>query len=261
VEAAVRGVGRAAQLIDLTRQSGVHPRIGAADVVPFVPVSGVSLAECAMLARQAGLEIWRRFGIPVYFYESAAARPDRINLEDIRRGQFEGLRETSQRDASRRPDVGGPEIHRTAGATAVGARRFLIAYNIYLDSPQGTAAGGLPQAAQANIAAARAIARSIRASGGGMHGVKALGVSVNGRAQVSMNITDFRATPVRQIHAAVRELALNYGAVATEGEIVGLIPREAYEPDSEWVREIPGFDAEAKVLETRLQHPLPWPGD
>jgi hypothetical protein len=164
-----------------------------------------------MLARQAGLEIWRRFGIPVYFYEAAAARPDRINLEDIRRGQFEGLRETSQRDASRRPDVGGPEIHRTAGATAVGARRFLIAYNIYLDSPQGTAAGGLPQAAQANIAAARAIARSIRASGGGMHGVKALGVSVNGRAQVSMNITDFRATPVRQIHAAVRELALNYG--------------------------------------------------
>ena len=262
VEAAVRGVGRAAQLIDLTRQSGVHPRIGAADVVPFVPVSGVSLAECAMLARQAGLEIWRRFGIPVYFYEAAAARPDRINLEDIRRGQFEGLRETSQRDASRRPDVGGPEIHRTAGATAVGARRFLIAYNIFLDSPPwGGAAGGLPQAAQANIAAARAIARSIRASGGGMHGVKALGVSVNGRAQVSMNITDFRATPVRQIHAAVRELALNYGAVATEGEIVGLIPREAYEPDSEWVREIPGFDAEAKVLETRLQHPLPWPGD
>ena len=261
VEAAVRGVGRAAQLIDLTRQSGAHPRIGAADVVPFVPVSGVSLAECAMLARQAGLEIWRRFGIPVYFYEAAAARPDRINLEDIRRGQFEGLRETSHRDASRRPDVGGPEIHGTAGATAVGARRFLIAYNIYLDSPEGTAAGGVPQAAQANIAAARAIARSIRASGGGMHGVKAMGVSVNGRAQVSMNITDFRATPVRQIHAAVRELALNHGAVATEGEIVGLIPQEAYEPEAEWLREIPNFDAEAKVLEARLQHPLPWPGE
>ena len=137
VEAAVRGVGRAAQLIDLTRQSGVHPRIGAADVVPFVPVSGVSLAECAMLARQAGLEIWRRFGVPVYFYEAAAARPDRVNLEDVRRGQFEGLRETAHRDASRRPDVGGPEIHRTAGASAVGARRFLIAYNIYLDSAAG----------------------------------------------------------------------------------------------------------------------------
>ena len=260
VEAAVRGVGRAAQLIDLTRQSGVHPRIGAADVVPFVPVSGVSLAECAMLARQAGLEIWRRFGIPVYFYEAAAARPDRINLEDIRRGQFEELRETSQRDVSRRPDVGGPEIHRTAGATAVGARQFLIAYNIYLDSPKA-AGEGLPLAAQADIAAARAIARAIRASGGGMHGVKALGMSVNGRAQVSMNITDFRVTPVRQIHAAVRELALNHGAVATEGEIVGLIPQEAYEPGAEWVREIPGFDAEAKVLERRLQHPLPWPDE
>lgn len=262
VEAAVRAVGRAAQLIDLTRQSGVHPRIGAADVVPFVPVNGVSLAECAMLARQAGLEIWRRFGIPVYFYEAAAARPDRINLEDIRRGQFEGLRESSHRDVSRRPDVGGPEIHRTAGATAVGARQFLIAYNIYLDSPKPAAeAGGLPQAAQASIAAARAIARAIRAAGGGMHGVKALGVSVNGRAQVSMNITDFRTTPVGQIHAAVRELARNHGAVATEGEIIGLIPQEAYEPDAEWVREIPGFDPEAKVLERRLQHPLPWPAD
>ena len=162
---------------------------------------------------------------------------------------------------TRRPDVGGPEIHRTAGATAVGARRFLIAYNIYLDSRRETAGGGLPHAAHASIAAARAIARSIRASGGGLHGVKALGMSANGRAQVSMNITDFRATPVRQIHAAVRELAQNHGAVVTEGEIVGLIPQEAYEPDADWVREIPGFDAEAKVLERRLEHPLPWPGD
>jgi hypothetical protein len=124
VESAVRGVGRAAQLIDLTRQKGEHPRIGAADVVPFVPVSGVSLAECAMLARQAGLEIWRRYGVPVYFYEAAAARPDRVNLEDVRRGQFEGLLETAHRDAARRPDVGGPEIHPTAGASAVGARAF-----------------------------------------------------------------------------------------------------------------------------------------
>src|ERR1017187_7599870 len=124
VESAVRGVGRASQLIDLTRQSGVHPRIGAADVVPFVPVSGVSLAECAMLARQAGLEIWRRFGVPVYFYEAAAMRPDRVNLEDVRRGQFEGLRETAHKDAARRPDIGGPEIHPTAGASAAGARRL-----------------------------------------------------------------------------------------------------------------------------------------
>jgi glutamate formiminotransferase len=261
VESAVRGVGRAAKLIDLTQQSGVHPRIGAADVVPFVPVSGVSLAECAVLARHAGLEIWRRFGVPVYFYEAAAARPDRINLEDVRRGQFEGLRETAHKDATRRPDIGGPEIHRTAGASAVGARRFLIAYNIYLDPARqaGSAVGRLPLAAQGEIAAARAIARAIRASGGGMHGVKAIGVSVNGRAQVSMNITDFRATPVRQIHNAVRELAANHGAVAEEGEIIGLIPQEAYEPEAEWVKAIPGFDPEAKVLERRLLHPLEWP--
>jgi glutamate formiminotransferase / 5-formyltetrahydrofolate cyclo-ligase len=261
VESAVRGVGRASQLIDLTRQSGVHPRIGAADVVPFVPVSGVSLAECAMLARQAGLEIWRRFGVPVYFYEAAAARPDRVNLEDVRRGQFEGLRESAHRDVGRRPDVGGPEIHRTAGASAVGARQFLIAYNIFLESakPAAHSVGGLPHAAQADIAAARAIARAIRASAGGLHGVKAIGVSVNGRAQVSMNITDFRATSMRQIHAAVRELARNHGVVVAEGEIIGLIPQEACDLDAEWVREIPGFDPEAKVLERKLDHPMPWP--
>ncbi len=261
LESVVRGVGRAAQLIDLTQQNGVHPRIGAADVVPFVPVSGFSLAQCAMLARQAGLEIWRRFGVPVYFYEAAAARPDRINLEDVRRGQFEGLRDSAARDAARRPDVGGPEIHRTAGATAVGARSFLIAYNVYLATPKAAVQSEavLPAAAQSDIAVARAIARAIRASAGGLHGVKAIGVSVKGRAQVSMNITDFRATPMRQIYAAVKELARNHGAAVTEGEIIGLIPQEAYEPDAEWVREIPNFDPETKVLERMLVHPMPWP--
>lgn len=259
VESAVRGVGRAAQLIDLTKQSGVHPRIGAADVVPFVPVSGCSLAHCAVLARRAGMEIWRRYGVPVYFYEAAAARPDRINLEDVRRGQFEGLKVAVIKDAGRRPDVGGPELHRTAGATAVGARRFLIAYNIYLGRPETDQKPTLPAAAQQEIAAARAIARAIRASAGGMHGVKAIGVSVDGRAQISMNITDFRSTPMKQIHAAVRQLARNHGAVATEGEIIGLIPEQAYDAEAEWVREIPGFDPELKVLERKLHHPLPWP--
>jgi glutamate formiminotransferase len=259
LESAVRGVGKAAELIDLTRQNGVHPRIGAADVVPFVPVSGFSLAQCAMLARQAGLEIWRRHGVPVYFYEAAAARPDRINLEDVRRGQFEGLRDSIAKDASRRPDVGGPELHRTAGATAVGARRFLIAYNIFLASPKPNGEPVLPAVAQQEIAAARAIARAIRASAGGLRGVKAIGVSVNGRAQVSMNITDFRSTPVGQIHAAVRELARNHGAIAAQGELIGLIPQEACDAGADWIREIPDFDPDAKVLERRLQHPLPWP--
>ena len=148
VEAAVRGAGKAAELIDLTRQTGVHPRIGAADVIPFVPISGITLDKCVMLARQAGLEIWRRFSVPVYFYEAAASRPDRANLENIRQGQFEGLRDAARKESARRPDVGGPDLHPTAGACAVGARKFLVAYNIYLDST--------------DVAVARAIAREIR---------------------------------------------------------------------------------------------------
>lgn len=245
VESAVRGAGKAAELIDLTGQSGVHPRIGAADVVPFIPVSGASLADCAVLARQAGLQIWRRYGVPVYFYGASAARPDRVQLEDVRRGQFEGLREAVRKDSARRPDVGGPELHETAGASAVGARSFLIAYNIHLQQP--------------DISAARAIARDIRASNGGLHGVKAIGVLANGRAQVSMNITDFRVTPMRQVHATVSHLAQRYGVLMDDAELIGLIPQEAYEPDSEWVRQITDFDPESKVLERRLNSPIAWP--
>lgn len=248
MESAVRGVGAAAQLIDLTRQQGEHPRIGAADVVPFVPVSGVSLVQCVLLARQAGLEIWRRFGVPVYFYEAAAARPDRVNLEDVRRGQFEGLLRDSVREATRRPDVGGPELHPTAGASAVGARKFLIAYNIYLAS--GSAA---------DVSVARTIAREIRASSGGMLGVKAMGVVVNGRPQVSMNITDFHQTPMTRVHAAVSHIAARHGAAIGEGEVIGLIPEEAYEPNADWVRQTLQFDPEQKVLERRLKHPMEWP--
>src|SRR6266436_8256632 len=152
VEAAVRAAGKAAELIDLTKQKGVHPRIGAADVIPFIPVSGASLAECAVLARQAGLLIWRRYGVPVYFYGAAAARPDRVQLEDVRKGQFEGLRDAARRDASRRPDVGGPGLHPTAGASAVGARSFLIAYNVYLEPEP---ASDLPAASQPDVSVAR----------------------------------------------------------------------------------------------------------
>jgi glutamate formiminotransferase len=242
--AAVRSVGKAAELIDLTRQNGVHPRIGAADVVPFIPVSGISLAECAVLARQAGLLIWRTYGVPVYFYGAAAARPDRVELEDVRKGQFEGLRDAARRDAARRPDIGGPELHETAGASAVGARSFLIAYNVHLQSP--------------DITAARAIARDIRAANGGLHGVKALGLLANGRAQVSMNITDFRTTPMPHIYARILELAQRHGAVIEDGELIGLIPQDAYEPGSEWVRQIPNFDPALKVLERRLEQPLSW---
>ncbi|MDQ2924258.1 MAG: glutamate formimidoyltransferase [Acidobacteriota bacterium] len=249
VEAAVRGAGKAAELIDLTQQSGVHPRIGAADVIPFVPCSGISLVQCAVLARQAGTAIWQRFGVPVYFYEAAAARPDRVNLEDVRRGQFEGLLKDSVKDARRQPDIGGPELHRTAGASAVGARKFLIAYNVYL------ALDGR----ESDVAVARAIAKDIRASNGGLLGVKAMGVRANGRAQVSMNITDFQQTPMSKVFAAVCEVARKHGVGIAEAELVGLIPERAYEPNAEWVRQTVGFDPEQKVLERKLHHPLDWP--
>jgi glutamate formiminotransferase len=245
VESAVRAAGKAAELIDLTAQRGVHPRIGATDVIPFVPVCGISLPQCAILARQAGLAIWTRYNIPIYFYEAAASRPDRALLEQVRQGQFEGLRELVLRDAARRPDLGGPELHPTAGASAVGARPFLIAYNLYLDRP--------------DVAAARAIAKVLRASNGGLKGVKAMGVLVQGRAQISLNITDFRLTPVGEAFAAVSRLAENHATKVVDAELVGLLPEEAFERDSEWVRLIKEFTPEERILERRLKQPLEWP--
>jgi len=247
VEAAIRGAGKAVDLIDLTRQHGVHPRIGAADVIPFVPISGIKLEHCVLLARQAGLEIWRRFGVPVFFYEAAAARPDRANLEDLRKGQFEGLQEAVRKEAARRPDLGGPGLHPTAGACAVGARKFLVAYNIYFGSN--------------DVAAARSIAREIRAASGGLKGVKAMGVLAHGRAQLSMNITDFEATPISQVYRTVSNLAARYKVDLAEGEVIGLIPEAACERQSEWMRHLNGFDPMTKILEHRLGSPLPWPAE
>ncbi len=245
LEAAVRGAGKAAELIDLTRQTGVHPRIGAADVIPFVPISGITLDKCVLLARQAGLEIWRRFSVPVYFYEAAASRPDRANLENVRLGQFEGLRDAARREPARRPDVGGPDLHPTAGACAVGARKFLVAYNVYLDS--------------SDIAVARAIAREIRLSALGLKGVKALGLVAQGRAQLSLNIGDFKATPVSEVYKAVSKMAARHKTAPIEGEVIGLIPEAACERESEWMRQLVGFDPAAKILENRLASPLAWP--
>ncbi len=247
VEAAIRGAGKAAELIDLTRQEGIHPRIGAADVIPFVPIAGIKLEQCVMLARQAGLGISQRFGIPVYFYEAAAARPDRANLDDLRRGQFEGLRDIVRKEAARRPDLGGPGLHPTAGACAVGARKFLVEYNIYFDS--------------ADVALVRAIARDMRAASGGLKGVKALGVLAHGRAQLSMNITDFQATPLSQVYETVSRLAFRHKAAPVEGEVIGLIPDAACERESEWMRQLSGFDPLTKILENRLDAPLDWPGE
>lgn len=247
VESAVRGVGKAIELIDMNRQRGEHPRIGAADVIPFVPISGIKLEQCVLLARQAGLEIWRRFGVPVFFYEAAAARPDRANLDDVRRGQFEGLRDAVRKESARRPDLGGPGLHPTAGACAVGARKFLVTYNIYFDST--------------DVAMVRAIAREIRAATGGLKGVKAIGVLAHGRAQLSMNITDFESTPISQVYRTVSNLALRHKARMVEGEVIGLIPEAACERESDWMRQLEGFDALTKILEHRLEAPLAWPGD
>ena len=244
LESALRGVGKAVELIDLTSQEGLHPRIGAADVVPFVPVSHIKLEQCVMLARQAGLEIWRRFGVPVYFYEAAASRPDRANLDDVRRGQFEGLRDSVRKEAARRPDLGGPGLHPTAGACVVGARKFLVTYNLYFDS--------------ADVGVVRAIAREVRVAFSGQHGVKAMGMLAHGRAQLSMNITDFKATPISQVYSTVSRLALRHKTAPVEGEVIGLIPEEACERESEWMRQLVGFDDETKILERRLAAPLSW---
>jgi glutamate formiminotransferase / 5-formyltetrahydrofolate cyclo-ligase len=247
VEAAIRGVGKAVELIDLTRQQGAHPRIGAADVIPFAPVSGVRLEQCALLARQAGLEIWRRFGVPVFFYEAAAARPDRASLEDVRKGQFEGLREAVNKDSSRRPDLGGPDLHPTAGACAVGARKFLVTCNISFDS--------------ADVALVRALAREIRGTATGGKAVRAIGVLAHGKAQLSLNIPDFEVTPISQVYRKVRELAAKHKSRILECEIVGLLPEAAYERESDWIRQLNGFDPETKILERRLAAPLRWPGE
>jgi glutamate formiminotransferase len=236
-EAAIRGVGKAAELIDLTRHHGAHPRIGAADVVPFIPIDGVTLEDCVAMARHAGAEIAHRFHIPVYLYEAAATTPERQRLENVRRGQFEGLRDEIAANPARQPDFGEPRLHPTAGATAVGARKFLIAYNIYLNTP--------------DAAIAKKVARAVRTSSGGLPCVKALGLLVRGTAQVSMNLTDFEQTPVQRVFEAVRQQAARYGAAPVSGEIIGLIPQRALDPGAEWLRQVENFSP-SLILENRL---------
>jgi len=163
----------------------------------------------------------------------------------VRRGQFEGLRDAVERDPSRRPDLGGPGLHPTGGACAVGARKFLVAYNLYFNS--------------ADVAMARAIAKEIRAESGGLKGVKAIGVLAHGRAQLSMNITDFEATPISQVYKRVSSLAARHKVTIMEGEVIGLVPEAACERESEWMRQLVGFEEQTKVLERRLTHPLAWP--
>jgi glutamate formiminotransferase len=236
-EAAIRGVGMAAELIDLCSHQGAHPRMGACDVVPFIPIDGVTIEDCVAMAKHVGAEIWKRYQIPVYLYEAAAATPERQNLENIRRGQFEGIRAEIATVASRKPDFGEARVHPTAGATVVGARKFLIAYNVFLNTP--------------DVEIAKKIAKTVRASNGGMRFVKGAGFLVRGLAQVSMNLTDFEQTPVHRVFELVKREAARYGVMPVSSEIVGLIPKKALEQAAEWFLQVENFNS-SLILENRL---------
>src|SRR5438067_4896956 len=196
-EAAIRGVGRAAELIDLTKHQGAHPRLGAADVIPFIPIEGVTLEDCVAIARQVGQAIWSRYKIPVYLYEAAATRPERQNLENIRRGQFEGVRAEIATNPERKPDFGDAALHPSAGATVVGARKALIAYNVFLNTD--------------DVGIAKKVAKAVRQSSGGFRFVKGAGFLVRGLAQVSMNLTDFDQTPIARVFESVTRDTVRYG--------------------------------------------------
>jgi len=236
-EAAIRGVGKASEVIDLNVHTGAHPRMGATDVVPFIPIDGVTIEDCVAMACHVGEEIWKRYRIPVYLYESAARIPERQGLENIRRGQFEGIRAEVATNPARCPDFGDPCVHPTAGATVVGARKFLIAYNVFLNTP--------------DVEIAKKIAKAVRFSSGGMRFVKGAGFLVRGLAQVSMNLTDFEQTPIHRVFEMVKREAARYGVLPVSSEIVGLIPKKALEQAAEWFLQVENFDS-SLILENRL---------
>jgi len=234
VVAAVNAVRRASELIDMRTHQGEHPRLGATDVLPFVPVREVTMDDCVRLAHEAGAIIARDLSIPVYFYERAALREERVNLEDVRRGALELLREQITTNPERAPDVGPAQVHESAGAIAVGARSFLIAFNVILRSD--------------DIAVARQIARTIRARNGGLPFVKALGFRLHtrGLVQVSMNLVNYEVTGMTAAYDAVRREAENLGVEIEDSEIVGLVPRAAMDRDAP-------FFSEAKILEDQIR--------
>jgi glutamate formiminotransferase / formiminotetrahydrofolate cyclodeaminase len=242
-EAALLGTGKAMELIDLTKHTGAHPRVGATDVLPFIPIEGVTIEDCVALSRRVGHEIWKRYRIPVFFYEAAATRPDRVNLENVRRGQFEGLGEEMKHNLERQPDVGEPKVHPTAGVTVVGARKFLIAYNVNLNT--------------SDVGIANKIAKAIRYSSGGLRYVKSMGVELKARnlAQVSINLTDFEQTPMHRVYAMVKREAERYGVMPVGSEIVGLIPKKAIEMAADFFLQLEDFSP-AQVFENKLEAAL-----
>jgi glutamate formiminotransferase/formiminotetrahydrofolate cyclodeaminase len=235
-EAAFQAIKTASQLINLEHHTGEHPRIGATDVVPFVPLNGASMDDCIEMAKRLGERVGNELNIPVYLYEAAATRPDRANLENIRRGQYEELRKEIESDPQRHPDF-GPAKMGTAGATVIGARNPLIAFNVYLTTDE--------------VDIAKKIAKAIRHSSGGLRHVKALGLLVEGRAQVSMNLTNFRETAIARVVETIRREAQRYGIGIHHSELIGLIPQEALIDAAVWYTQLDAFDKE-QVLETRL---------
>ncbi|MEK6256788.1 MAG: glutamate formimidoyltransferase [Chloroflexota bacterium] len=235
-EAAFQAIAKAAELINMNKHSGEHPRMGATDVVPFVPISGVTMQECVELSRRLGKRVGEQLAIPVYLYEESAARPERQNLAKVRKGQYEGIKKEIGNDPNRQPDF-GPEKMPNAGATAIGARNPLVAYNVYLNTD--------------DVAIAKQIAKAVRHSSGGLHFVKGAGFLVDGRAQVSMNLTNFRKTPVHRVVEMIRQEAARHGKLIDESELIGLIPQEALIDSAAWYLQLHDFDRE-QVLENRM---------
>ena len=240
VEAALRGVAKATELIDLRTHKGEHPRIGATDVLPFVPLGEVTMETCVALAHQAGQRIWNELAIPVYFYERAAVKPERVRLENVRSKEFEKLLREIATNRDRAPDIGSPKLHETAGAIAIGARPFLIAFNVNLRT--------------SDVSIARRIARKVRERDGGLPFVKALGLDLRARGlvQVSMNLTDFERTTMARAFNAVYEGATALGVEVAGAEIVGLIPRAALDRKAAYFSRLEQFH-ETMVLETLLE--------
>ncbi len=234
--AAFAGIARAAELIDLDQQRGAHPRLGASDVVPFVPIRGVSLADCVALARQLGERVGGSSACRSIFTKRPPPRPERSNLDDVRRGQYELLKDEIGVNPKRKPDFGPARVG-PAGAVIIGARPFLIAYNLYLDT--------------ADVAVAEKIARAIRHLSGGLRFVKAKGFLVEGRAQVSMNLTDFTKTPIARVQEMVRREAERYGARITHSELVGMIPQRALVDAAQWYLQLDNLERD-QILENRL---------
>ena len=240
VEAAFKGAKKAMELIDLNRHRGEHPRMGAMDVCPFVPLKGSTMEEAVALAVEAGKRIGEELEIPVFLYEEAARKPERKNLAKVRKGQFEGLRELIGKDPERKPDFGPERIHPTAGAVAIGARFFLIAYNVNLETPE--------------LSIAKEIARKVRERDGGLPKVKALGFFLEdlGIAQVSMNLTNYKVTPIRKAFDAVRSEAEKRGVEVRESELIGLVPEDALDEETAKHILLSGFNPEEQILERKL---------